>query len=159
MQQFYRPNGDSTQNRGVVSDIELPSITTHLDVAESDLDYAMKFDKVPSVGYQRANYVQPAVVDQVRRRSMERRSNSADFQKVDRDITRYLAQKNRKTVSLNEAKFMADREELDARKEEEKKLDELNNTTTEVVKKDYYFHETVAITLDYLQLMPVARAR
>ena len=27
IQQFYRPGGDSTQNRGVVSDIELPSLT------------------------------------------------------------------------------------------------------------------------------------
>ena len=34
MQQFYRPNGDSTQNRGVLADVELPSITTHLDVGE-----------------------------------------------------------------------------------------------------------------------------
>ncbi len=159
MQQFYRPNGDSTQNRGVVSDIELPSITTHLDVAESDLDYAMKFDKVPSVDYKRVNNVQPAVIDQIRRRSIERRSDNVDFQKVDRDIGRYLAQKKRKTISLNEAKFMADRSELDARKEEEKKLEELNNSSTEIVKKDYYFHEAVSITLDYLQLMPVARAR
>ena len=30
MQQFYRPGGDSTQRRGVVSDIELPSLSTHL---------------------------------------------------------------------------------------------------------------------------------
>lgn len=159
MQQFYRPNGDSTQNRGVLSDIELPSITTHLDVAESDLDYAMKFDKVPSVEYKRVNYLQPAVVDQLRRRSMERRANSTDFQKVDKDIQRYLAQKKRKTVTLNEAKFMADRAELDARKEEEKKFDELNNSSLEVVKKDYYFNEAVSITLDFLQLAPVARAR
>ena len=39
MQQFYRPNGDSTQKRGVLADVELPSITDHLDVAEADLDY------------------------------------------------------------------------------------------------------------------------
>ena len=45
IQQFYRPGGDSTQNRGVVSDVELPSLTTHLDVGESDLDYALKFDQ------------------------------------------------------------------------------------------------------------------
>ena len=30
IQQFYRPGGDSTQNRGVVSDVELPSLTTQL---------------------------------------------------------------------------------------------------------------------------------
>ena len=46
IQQFYRPGGDSTQNRGVVSDVELPSLTTELDVGESDLDYALKFDRV-----------------------------------------------------------------------------------------------------------------
>src|SRR5690606_8012036 len=46
IQQFYRPNGDSTQNRGVVSDIELPSLTSHLDVGESDLDHALKFDRI-----------------------------------------------------------------------------------------------------------------
>jgi carboxyl-terminal processing protease len=159
MQQFYRPNGDSTQNRGVVSDIELPSITTHLDVAESDLDYAMKFDKVPAAEYKRVNQVQPAIVDQIRRRSMERRANNEEFQKVDRDIGRYLTQKKRKSVTLNEAKFMADRAELDARKEEEKKFEELNQSSTEVVKKDYYFNEAVNVTLDYLQLMPVAKVR
>jgi carboxyl-terminal processing protease len=159
MQQFYRPNGDSTQNRGVLSDIELPSITTHLDVAESDLDYAMKFDKVPSVEYKRVNHVPPALVDQIRRRSMERRANSPEFQKEQQRIDRYLAQKKRKTVSLNEAKFMADREELDARKEEEKQLEELNSSSLEVIKKDHFFHEAVSITLDLLQLSPVARAR
>ena len=46
IQQFYRPGGDSTQNRGVVSDIELPSQTSHWPVGESDLDYALKFDSV-----------------------------------------------------------------------------------------------------------------
>ena len=51
IQQFYRPNGDSTQNRGVVSDIELPSLTTHLDVGEADLDYALKFDHIDPANY------------------------------------------------------------------------------------------------------------
>ena len=46
MQQFYRPNGDSTQNRGVLADVELPSLTKQLDVGEADLDYALEFDRV-----------------------------------------------------------------------------------------------------------------
>src|SRR4029077_8077045 len=49
IQQFYRPGGDSTQNRGVVSDVELPSLTTQLDVGESDLDYALKFSQVDAL--------------------------------------------------------------------------------------------------------------
>ena len=34
IQQFYRPGGDSTQNLGVVSDVELPSQTRHCRVGE-----------------------------------------------------------------------------------------------------------------------------
>jgi carboxyl-terminal processing protease len=160
MQQFYRPNGDSTQNRGVLADVELPSITTHLDVAESDLDYAMKFDKVDAAEYKKVHYIDRTVLDQLRRLSAERQEHSADFQKLAKDIERYQAQKKRKTVSLNEAKFMSERAELDARKEEEKKMEELSNShSNEIVKKDYYFNETVAVTLDYLQLFNLAQAR
>ena len=67
--QFYRVNGDSTQNRGVVSDIELPSLTTHLDVGESDLDFALKFDQVPAVKHDKLKYVERPIVDQLRRAS------------------------------------------------------------------------------------------
>ena len=35
MQQFYRPNGDSTQKRGVLADVVLPSLTDHMDVGEA----------------------------------------------------------------------------------------------------------------------------
>ena len=42
IQQFYRPDGDSTQRRGVLADIELPSVTSHLvGYSEPDLDYAL----------------------------------------------------------------------------------------------------------------------
>ena len=64
--QFYRPNGDSTQNRGVVSDIELPSMTSHFDVGESDLDYATKFDHIDPAKYVKANMVDKALIDELR---------------------------------------------------------------------------------------------
>src|SRR5690606_34912583 len=39
MQQFYRPNGDSTQKRGVLADVVLPSLTNHMEgISEADLD-------------------------------------------------------------------------------------------------------------------------
>ena len=59
MQQFYRPNGDSTQKRGVLSDVELPSLTTHLDVGEADLDYPVEFDKVEPLHFKRLRLRQP----------------------------------------------------------------------------------------------------
>ena len=68
MQQFYRPDGDSTQNRGVLADIELPSLTSQLDVGEASLDYAMKFDHVDPVPYHKYNLVDKRMIDQLKNR-------------------------------------------------------------------------------------------
>ncbi len=72
IQQFYRPGGDSTQNRGVVSDVELPSLTTQLDVGESDLDYALKFNQVDPLPHDNYHMVDSGIVDGLRKRSQDR---------------------------------------------------------------------------------------
>ncbi|MDZ4821599.1 MAG: carboxy terminal-processing peptidase [Planctomycetota bacterium] len=155
-QQFYRPNGDSTQNRGVLADVEIPSLTTHLDVGEADLDYAMKFDQVPAANYRKVSDVQPAQVAELAATSKARVEKSADFQKTLRNIERYKKQKANKKISLNEQAFMSDRAEIDSDREEEKELEELSQTNRPVVKRDFYFNEALAITLDYLRLFQVA---
>jgi carboxyl-terminal processing protease len=151
MQQFYRPNGDSTQNRGVKADIELPSLTSELDVGESDLDYALKFDHINAAPYTKSNMVDQALIERLSVLSKERTLSSKDFDKVRNNIKRYHEQKAKKSVTLNEKKFMAEREELNVDKEQEKKIEELNNTSRPVVEHNYYFNEAVAITLDLLQ--------
>jgi carboxyl-terminal processing protease len=154
MQQFYRPSGDSTQNRGVLSDIELPSLTTHLDVGESDLDYALEFDRVNGLVYDKNKLVDPKTVEELRRLSKERIGENAEFQKEMRRIASYKKWKDQKRVSLNEQTFLADRAELNADKEEEKKFEELNGSSSgPVFKRDFYNNEALAITLDYLRLV------
>ncbi len=152
MQQFYRPNGDSTQHQGVVSDIELPSITTHLDVGESDLDFAIPFDKVPAVPIRKDNLVDAKTVEELKVASRERIAKSEEFAKELRKIDKYESIKKNKTTNLNEEKFMAERKELNSEKEEEKELEELNDPNAPVVKRDYYFNEAMAIALDYLRI-------
>ncbi len=156
MQQFYRPNGDSTQNRGVLADVEIPSLTTHLDVGESDLDFAIKFDRVDAVPFVKQRDVDPQTVQQLNTLSKQRVDASEEFQKAIRNIERYKKQKQNKKISLNEKSFLADRAELNADKEEEKEFEQLNNTTGPVVKRDYYFNEALAITLDYMKLNRLA---
>jgi carboxyl-terminal processing protease len=162
MQQFYRPNGDSTQNRGVLADVDLPSLTSQLDVGESSLDYALKFDRVAAVPYRTNDLVNGPLLDQLRSMSEDRRKGSKDWNKVLQNITRYNAQKKRKRVPLNEQKFMAERAELNSDKEEEKELDELNNPSGPVFKfkRDYYNDEVLNVTVDYVQMlkMPPAAA-
>ena len=68
----------------------------------------------------------PAVCDQLRRLSEHRVQNSEKFQKVIRNIFRYKQQKAKAYVTLNEAKFLKERAELNADKEEEKAVEKRN---------------------------------
>lgn len=151
MQQFYRPNGDSTQKRGVLADVVLPSLTDHMDVSEADLDYALAFDQVPAARFKRVDMVSKDVIEELKKSSAQRCQQSADFGKLLKNIDRYVEQKAKKKITLNEAKYFAQRAELDAEKEEEKQFEEQTNGSKEIVKKDYYFKEILAITLDYTQ--------
>ena len=159
MQQFYRPNGDSTQNQGVRSDIVLPSLTAELEVGESDLDHALPFDHISAVDFKKVNYVDPGMIGRLRDESQKRCAESSDFKKVFDRVARYRKQKDRTTISLNEEKFMA---EVNADKEGgdlEKEIDEdMNEQESSIVKKDYYFNEALDITVDYLTTMKLARA-
>jgi carboxyl-terminal processing protease len=156
MQQFYRPDGDSTQRRGVLADLELPSITTHLDVGEADLEYSLAFDHINPAGFRPFNFVRPELVREIHDRSAARIAKSADFQRVDREIARYKDQKSRKTVTLNEKAFMAERAEVNADKEEEKKIEELNNPENSKIVRDYYMNEVLDITADYIDVLSKA---
>ena len=150
MQQFYRPGGASTQKRGVLADVVLPSLTDHMDVSEDDLDFALEFDKVDSTKYPVFPMTSEDQIKHLGELSAARRQASEDFKKLDRNIERYTKQKKRTTLTLNEQKFVEERKELDADKEEEKQFDDQVNGSKEVVKRDFYFNEVLAITADYV---------
>jgi len=153
MQQFYRPNGDSTQKRGVLADIPLPSITDHMDVSEGDLDYALEFDQVPAARYSAYNMADPKIAESLIGKSQARIGQSEEFTKLFRRIERYKEQKAKKRVTLNETDFFAERAELDAEKEEERQLEDQAIASDEVVKRDFYMNEVLAIAADYSRLL------
>ncbi len=153
IQQFYRPAGDSTQEQGVVADVEIPSLSTHLDVGEKDLDNHLKFDHVDPVPFHKVDLVDSNMVGEMQNLSKDRCDKSPDFDKVRKKIERYKQVKEKKTVTLNEQKFMAERNELNSDKEDEKEFEEQTDPKRPVVKKDYYFNESMNITLDYLRLL------
>lgn len=162
MQQFYRPNGDSTQKRGVVSDLVLPSLTDHMKgISESDLDYPLEFDKVPAANFEKYQSVNEKAINYLKGMMNTRLSESEDFAKLNKNIERYDEQREKKEVPLNEQKFLARRAELDADKEEEKELEEAANGK-DGIKRDFYLNEVLNVTVDYLKLLgkdKVAQAR
>ena len=152
IQQFFRPNGDSTQKRGVLSDVVLPSVTNYMDVGESDLDYAIDFKRVRSTGYASANLVTPELVAKLRGESEQRISQSQDFAKLLKRVEMYRERKARKSVTLNEEKFLAEGKEADADKTEQEQLEEAANGSNKI-KRDYYLDEVLLITRDYIKTL------
>ncbi len=163
MQQFYRPNGDSTQKRGVIPDVILPSLTNAIAMGEGDLDYAVDFDHIDAQEFTGYNMVGADALAQIRSRSSDRIQTTGEFLKELERIARYKRMKDEKTISLNEEKYRARRDaERDAEDEEEKHFDEQQgNKEREIFEDDFYNKEIVNITLDYLKELAnnkVARA-
>jgi carboxyl-terminal processing protease len=153
MQQFYRPSGESTQKRGVVADVVMPSLTNYMDISESDLDYPIEFDRVEAAKYDRNSLVNANLVSELKARSEVRRSHSDDFAKLLRRIDTYRKQKERKSVTLNEQKFFQERAELDAEKEDEKQMEEQISSERPVFRRYFYNDEILQIALDYVRLL------
>ena len=149
MQQFYRPNGDSTQKRGVLSDIVLPSVTDKMDVGESDLDYPVEFDKIPSAKFRNYDMVKSDLINSIRQNAEKRIGQSEDFQKRLERIEAYVEQKDRKSVTLNKEKYLARREKLSAEKEDEKTLENQVNGSNSEYKRDFFVDEVLRIAVDY----------
>ena len=159
MQQFYRPSGESTQNRGVLADVELPSLSTHYDVGEADLDYPVDFDKVPPAEIPKFGYVTEDIRGMLRQLSDERRGQSEDFQELSRDVELLLERKNRKYVTLNEEKYLEELRQLNAEKKEKESLEKLADANELGIERTFYLNEALAITADYLRALPTVESQ
>lgn len=111
---FYRPDGSSTQLRGVRSDIVLPSFTDTPEISEAGMKNPMEWDAVPAARYPHFDMVNPFVA-KLRNESLTRISADRDFAWLREDLA--LVKKNRitKSVSLNETERMRERDDSKAR--------------------------------------------
>ncbi len=153
--QFYRVNGDSTQNRGVESDIVLPSLIDHMDFGEAFLDNALAFDHIEPARHARFGYVNPQIITSLKDNSQRRIAADPKFQQTLKDIDRYLARKNRKSVSLNEEVLRTEREEDKAAKDVEKEEEEHESKSDKapVLAKTEYNGELLSIASEYAVLL------
>ena len=151
VQQFFRPNGDSTQKRGVLADIVLPSVTNHMDIGEADLDYAIDFKRIESSDFTPVNLLTPAMIDQLRAESKKRVSQSEDFAKVLKRVEAFKERKASKRVTLNAKEFFEE-DDVVADKEETERLTE-EQTETRTIERDFYLDEVLVIARDYVNAL------
>ena len=156
IQKFYRVNGDSTQSRGVASDVVLPSLTEELATPEKELDHALAFDRVNPVDHQELGLVPAELKAVLKDRSARRVKESNDFVKLMKDIEILHTRKNRKTIPLNEQELRAqftkdDAEKLDKKAEEVEPSDGNSGEITFKFKRNFFNNEILKITEDFLQ--------
>ena len=120
IRKFYRASGASTQLKGVVPDIILPSVNNYIEVGEASLENPLEWDTIPAASYEKLNRVQPYLAE-LKKRSDSRIARDADFEYVRGEIERYRKIQAEKSVSLNEAARMKEKKENDERAKARKK--------------------------------------
>ena len=137
----------------MLSDLVLPSISDNMDnIGEADLDYPVKFDRVPEASFEKLKMNRQDITAALRTKSKERIDSSDEFQKEISKINKYIELKNEKSVSLNEAKFIARRKELNAEKEDEKTIEKQMLPNNDI-ERDFYLDEVLKITADYVEIL------
>ena len=113
VQKFYRVAGGSTQEKGVVPDIVLPSLLDAFELGETTLHYYLPWDTIPPVSFDKFNLAAPYIVD-LKSKSDARVAASTDFDYLKQDIAFYKKRVDDTTVSLNEAQRQAETAKLKA---------------------------------------------
>lgn len=109
---FYRISGDSTQHRGVVPDIDFPSIYDMSKVGESSLDDALPWDQIDPVRH-RIYYSFRPILPALKQRHSSRTSKDADFQYLIEQTRLNEKFSEQKRISLNENKRRQEETQLD----------------------------------------------
>jgi len=115
IKKFYRASGASTQLKGVVPDIVLPSVFNESpDIGEKALENPLAWDTIASAKFDHLNRVEP-FLNELRKRSTERLATDKEYGYIREDIQFFKKQQADKTVSLNEKARLQEKEEVDAR--------------------------------------------
>ena len=134
IQKFYLPGGASTQLKGVVPDIILPSIDDYLPIGEAALPHALVWDQIPTSFYDGAP-LDPKILSPLRKASLDRQAKLEEFSFLKRNIDWFKSRQEQKQVSLN----LAERQQQKVADSAFRK--EMNLERERLAKSDFTFKE------------------
>lgn len=149
IQKFYRPSGSSTQMDGVVSNINLPSLTDALDIGEAFLDNALPHDRIRPAADFKALDSQALFLPRLKELSQARVGASQDFKYVIEDVLKAKERIKENKVSLNKAEREKELAESDVQKKERnaERRERFAKTAAEDAKRFTFYK----VTLDDLE--------
>lgn len=119
--QFFRINGGSTQNRGVIPDIVFPTAIEDADYGESSLDNALPWSSIKPARYEIYQDMTDVLIA-VNDRSTRRVKEDPEFQFLLEDIRLFKEAQDKTTVSLLESKRREQLREDEDRRQKRKDL-------------------------------------
>ena len=129
IQKWYLPDGNSTQLKGVESDIVLPSINPYLSIGESDLPNALEWDSIRPLPWNVEDFglVTDSTKQKLGLRSKQRQTELEEFIYLNENIDWFREKREQKNFSLNYHQRQIDKD-LDEHFQEgrDKKLDQLS---------------------------------
>ena len=162
--QFYRVSGWSTQNRGVETDMILPSINSARDLGESTLENALPWKAISPISYTPVGNIR-RYINELQQYSHDRLSKDTDFKEIEENVQEFLTNvKPLEYTSIlkmqeDAAKRKEERDEemASARKTMENTIQEESEEETSsneetTIRSDAYLLESMAILEDYIRL-------
>lgn len=161
IQKFYRIDGGSTQNKGVVPDIAYPTAVDPEETGESVEDNALPWDSIEKADYTVLQR-NAELVKALKLKHDARIANQLEFKFIAEDIAKYKAEKDDNKLSLNEKVRKQESESAEKTRldrinqrqllEGKKPFDNLDDVPKDYEYPDAYLDESVSIMVDMLKI-------
>ncbi|KYN90029.1 carboxy-terminal protease [Vibrio cidicii] len=161
IQKFYRIDGGSTQNKGVVPDIAYPTAVDPEETGESVEDNALPWDRIEKADYTVLQR-NAELVNELKLKHDARIANQLEFKFIAEDIAKYKAEKDDNKLSLNEKVRKQESESAEKTRldrinqrqllEGKKPFDNLDDVPKDYEYPDAYLDESVSIMVDMLKI-------
>jgi carboxyl-terminal processing protease len=125
IQKFYRVSGESTQRKGVESDIKLKDFFTYAEVGERFDDYALAWDKIEPTKFNKIE--NPVNTTTLEKNSKTRMTDNIMYQLLQESAEWKQKLDKEESISLNQTKFFELMKTRKAQIEKFKALDKFNN--------------------------------
>jgi carboxyl-terminal processing protease len=155
---YYRITGSSTQHKGVVPDIEYPSVYDAKEFGESSEPTALPWDQIRGVDFTKFGDLHK-VIPSLNEKHAERIKHDKKFMDYEEEVAEYKQLKDKKLISLNEEKRKKEKEESEKKRKSDvlniadgSDAETLNPEAASKKKDDPLLTETAHILIDFIKI-------
>jgi carboxyl-terminal processing protease len=144
IQKYYRVNGGSVQLKGVEPDILIPDTYTYIENGEKEYENPMPYDVIKSLQPEQEVF-RISNMDELKDKSKERVKSNQELSLIDEQARKYKEMRDKTVYPLNFSKF---KKEMDQRKEESKKYEQIGKNPIQGLKADNLKEDLSYINMD-----------